>query len=194
MGASLLAFNNTGTLLATRNDAHPTTVWIWDLTNLRSRVVLVQHSVVKKIVWSPFDADLLLIQCIQGQDLIYLWHATANDGGAPRVLEVPSDLRMSAKADARWLRTSGKVVIFYGDMNASAIIWPDGQGLDSPQPAVSDYRAVEGDESIFDIVSEHHVGVQNDNSAQEDITQSDFEILNGSIQDTFDFRRDVSAY
>ena len=195
IGTSILAFNSTGSQLASRDDAHPTTVWIWDLAALRSRAVLVQHSVVKKVVWHPSDPDLLLIHCIQGENLLYVWDTKAESNGAPRILQIPTAARMSGKADARWLRSSGRTAILYGDANSSTVLWPDGREPVSPNWSSNSSVQSDDDDSLYKILSGNG---DNDGQTEElprdHISQIDFDTLNGSIQDTFDFRKGVSAY
>ena len=79
IGISTMEFNNPdGTLVATKNDSMPSTVWIWSLKLLRPYAVLVHLNPVKYISWHPTISDLLLIQCAgqggeSGQgDVIYL--------------------------------------------------------------------------------------------------------------------------
>lgn len=65
-GVSLLSFSSRGHFLATREDGHPTTVWIWEVAGpqaLRPRAVLVQHAEVKGLLWHPVVPDLLLVEC-----------------------------------------------------------------------------------------------------------------------------------
>lgn len=139
---------------------------------------------------------MLLVQCIQGEGLLYLWDARASHTGAPRILHLPNEIRLSAKADARWVRTSRKAAIFYGDMNGSAIVWPDGREPESPQLAGSEGKVSDDDDddSLYDILSGKTTSGQEGSSTDDNVTQNEFEMLNGSIQDTFDFRRGVSAY
>ncbi|OCL06078.1 WD40 repeat-like protein, partial [Glonium stellatum] len=74
-GISLIAFSADGTLVATRNDAAPSAVWLWDLTQLAPRTVLLQHSAVKQLLWHPAIPDLLLVQCAHDDPALYLWSA-----------------------------------------------------------------------------------------------------------------------
>lgn len=112
VGISTIAFNNPdGTLIATRNDSMPTTVWIWSLKLLRPYAVLVQLNPIKSISWHPTIPDLLMIQCapdssigepLKSQGVVYLWSAT---WGQPRAVTVPMD-RLSGSTWARWILTA----------------------------------------------------------------------------------------
>ncbi|PVI01195.1 hypothetical protein DM02DRAFT_728043 [Periconia macrospinosa] len=74
-GISIMAFNKTGTMCATRDDSTPTTVWIWDLISLKPRTILIQHSPVKTLQWHPADASSLLIQTTHDSPTVYLLSA-----------------------------------------------------------------------------------------------------------------------
>ncbi|KAM3435278.1 hypothetical protein MY4824_005003 [Beauveria thailandica] len=59
-GCSILAFDASSALLATRLDDAPCTVWIWDIAAAELRAVLVFHSVVT-FAWHKKTPELLLI-------------------------------------------------------------------------------------------------------------------------------------
>lgn len=113
-GISTIAFNNPdGTLIATRNDCMPTTVWIWSLKLLRPYAVLVQLNPIRSISWHPTIPDLLMIQCAPSSDgspaelskqqgVIYLWSAA---WAQPRAVTVPME-RLSGNTWARWILTA----------------------------------------------------------------------------------------
>ena len=191
IGASILSFNSNGSLLASKDDAHPTTVWVWDLATLQSRAVFIQHALVKKFSWHPTNPDLLLIQCVQGDALLYSWDAGQDQ--QPDILHLPSECRLSAKADARWVRTHKRPTIFLGDTNSSAIVWPDGREPDSPSISVSGRTFVEDEDSVYEALSGMDNAQKDSFGSTKNITEDEFDYLNGSIQDTFDFRRGVSA-
>lgn len=114
LGISTIAFNNPdGTLIATRNDSMPTTVWIWSLKLLRPYAVLVQLNPIRSISWHPTVPDLLMIQCSsndvnssvespKGQGVIYLWSVA---WAQPRALTVPME-RLAGSTWARWILTA----------------------------------------------------------------------------------------
>lgn len=136
---------------------------------------------------------------------------------APRVLVLPSEVRLSGKAEAKWLPApasssspSRKNAVFYGDAHGCAVVWPDGREAASPKlngvAAAADHGDAEaqgaktegeGDESLFDIVSGQDAEEQAvDGAAPEgDATiASNFDEHQGAtLQDTFDFRRGVGV-
>ncbi|KAH9869901.1 hypothetical protein J1614_006822 [Plenodomus biglobosus] len=70
-GISLLAFNADGTLCATREDASPSTVWIWDLQSLKPSIICIQHAPVKRLLWHPHSPSRLLIQTAQDAPTLF---------------------------------------------------------------------------------------------------------------------------
>ena len=101
VGISTIAFNNPdGTLIATRNDSMPTTVWIWSLKLLSPFAIVVQHSPVRSLIWHPTIPNLLMIQCNNDQGVIYLWSSAWE---RPRIVATPLD-RSLGKHDAKWIR------------------------------------------------------------------------------------------
>lgn len=107
-----MAYSNPdGTLIATRNENMPNTVWIWSLKLLRPYAVLVHHYPVKAIDWHPSIPELLLIQCISEPNLqqpstkcnsVYLWSSSWNQ---PRAVQVPMD-SITGSLWAKWIHTT----------------------------------------------------------------------------------------
>ncbi|KAF1986400.1 WD40 repeat-like protein [Aulographum hederae CBS 113979] len=95
-GISLATFNADGTLIATRDDSTPTTVWIWDLKTLSPRSILIQHSPVKSLTWHPTRLELLLIQCVQDDPVVYLWSSSPSPSSQP----VENDQKNSYQQEA----------------------------------------------------------------------------------------------
>ncbi|KAF9773922.1 hypothetical protein IL306_008178 [Fusarium sp. DS 682] len=62
VGCSSLAFDASSTLLVTRLDDAPTTLWIWDVTADELRAVLMFYSAVD-FQWHPTARELLLVTC-----------------------------------------------------------------------------------------------------------------------------------
>ncbi|KAM4054784.1 WD40 domain protein [Hirsutella rhossiliensis] len=59
-GCSLAGFDASSTLLATRLDDSPSTLWIWDLAAAELRAVLIFHSHVT-FKWHPTSREVLLV-------------------------------------------------------------------------------------------------------------------------------------
>ncbi|OAA43143.1 WD40 domain-containing protein [Metarhizium rileyi] len=73
-GCSLVAFDASSTLLATRLDDCPCTLWIWDLAAAELRAALIFHSPVT-FTWHPSIRETLLIsgQEEKEQCMSYVW-------------------------------------------------------------------------------------------------------------------------
>lgn len=96
-GISAIAFSNPeGTLVATKCDSMPSTVWIWSLKLLRPYAVLVHLNPVKSIDWHPTIPELLMVQCAPEDKsssaeagagmMVYLWSTTWKQ---PRAIHMP---------------------------------------------------------------------------------------------------------
>lgn len=198
IGTSILTFNATGTLLATKSDAHPTTVWIFDLCKLQSRAVLVQHAVVKRLAWHPTDPDLLLIQGIQGEPLVYLWDAKEE---SPRVYSIPFEGAVAGKAEAKWIHSTlgSKPLLQFGDANGCVFAYPYGReagaihSVDKSevvQVQQSPASNTDDEDSLFDILS----GKKSSAHDPLDRAGNGLETQNGTLDDTFRFKQGVSAH
>lgn len=186
----LLAFNNTGSLLASKSETHPSTVWIWDLSAQRSRAVFVQHAAVRRLAWHPLDPDLLLVQSAAPSAPLHVWSARVADA-APRVLPLPPAVRLSARADARWLSGPShcRPALVFADAQGAAIVWPDGRDADGARVDGKLARTSDAEDSLFDILAGRAANVEE----ADPTVACDFED-GGTVQDTFDFRRGVSAH
>ncbi|KAI5801117.1 hypothetical protein EDC01DRAFT_628068 [Geopyxis carbonaria] len=112
IGISSMAFSNPdGTLIATKNDNMPNTVWIWSLKLLRPYAVLVHLNPIKSMSWHPSIAEMLMIQCSSesnGETLskqssvVYLWSSAWSK---PRAVQVPMD-KVTGSIWAKWVWTN----------------------------------------------------------------------------------------
>jgi WD40 repeat protein len=118
-------------MIATRDEATPTAVWIWNLTSLSPTAVLTHHAAVKSISWHPKRPDLLLISCLQDETVVNIWNSSTMQ---PEVIPISAQ-KTSVKLDVRWLggqSTTLSTAILAGDNKRAVIIWPDGRsGADS---------------------------------------------------------------
>ncbi|KAF2815793.1 TolB, C-terminal domain-containing protein [Mytilinidion resinicola] len=129
LGISLTTSNADGTLIATRDDSTPTTVWIWDLSQLAPKTVIIQHAPVRQLLWHPTIPDLLLIQCIQDDPIVYIWSASS-DG--PEIITIGLQKPAGtapARLEARWLitPTNKKPTIVFGHAQGYVLLWPNGR-------------------------------------------------------------------
>lgn len=148
IGASLLAFSPSATYLATRDDNMPTTVFIWNLATSSLAAVLIQHSIVKSLSWSPSastftqsddtpapeptqaQSTLLLITTEGAGAHVYLYDATS---GTPRVLsllqqEEHGEARLGARMEAAWVPKGADREIMVGGTTGCVVVYPEGKG------------------------------------------------------------------
>lgn len=109
-GISAMAFSNPdGTLVATKSDNMPSSLWIWSLKLLRPYAVLVHLNPIKSFTWHPSIPDLLMIQCApdSGDDVpdpsgvVYLWSSSWKQ---PRAIRVPME-KVIGSTWAKWVVT-----------------------------------------------------------------------------------------
>lgn len=101
-GISIITQNLDGTLLAARNDASPTTAWIWSLQTGKAVTILIHHSPIKQLSWHPAHSDLLMIHCAIAEPVIHLWRYSWSE---PLAIPLPLE-RASGRIEAHWLRNS----------------------------------------------------------------------------------------
>lgn len=117
-GTVTLAFDASGTLLATRSESMPTTVWIWDLATGLLRAVLIQHGPVAKVTWHPHINELLMIRCEgdNNKGLVYIWEPSWEE---PRIVDFGTQIagnQIIGRSIARWLDSEHTVpAIFFTD-------------------------------------------------------------------------------
>ncbi|KAF2104587.1 WD40 repeat-like protein [Rhizodiscina lignyota] len=188
-GISILAFNVDGSLLATKDESAPTAVWIWDLTTLTSRTILLQHSPIKKITWHPTRSDLLLIQCQHDDPVIYLWSAAMD---APMALSVPFE-RPFTKIEVNWLPTSHdrKPGLIASNNSSLVFLWPDGR---DPPPEEGDSDDTPESDQSFDSVIEMLAGRtplpdHTDATMYDETTNVTEEYTTAAFEDTFRGKR-----
>jgi hypothetical protein len=142
VGVSMLAFNSTSTLLATRNDASPTTVWIWDIASKGLEAVIIQLSAVRRLLWHPQIPGLLNIHVDQeDSSFVFLWHQVLPE---PVAICVPFE-RSSGKLGIKWLNsTESSPVLIIHDDHHSVLCWPFQSNEDGDDSVDSVYQALVG--------------------------------------------------
>ena len=76
---SALAWNLDGTMVATRTDAAPHAVWIWDVRHLMLLAVLQHHAPVRSMCWEAVSGDGARLAIATGGRQVFLWtHAGAS--------------------------------------------------------------------------------------------------------------------
>ncbi|KAF5018868.1 hypothetical protein F66182_9160 [Fusarium sp. NRRL 66182] len=103
-GCSSLTFDASSTLLATRLDDTPSTLWIWDVIAAELRAVLMFHSTVD-FQWHPTARELLLVTCqdIKYRGVSFIWDPLS-EGPKPISLEAHlTDGKIVGKTRITWI-------------------------------------------------------------------------------------------
>ena len=101
-GISMLVLSPDGKLLASRNDANPSTVWVWSMRTGKLVTVMVHHCPVKHLEWHSEAKDLLLVLCTMPEPFVHLWKSSWI---MPLVIQIP--LRsIKGRYEARWLQSA----------------------------------------------------------------------------------------
>jgi len=195
-GISVIAFNADGTLITTRNDSMPTTVWIWSLKLLSPYAVLVQHSAVRSVQWHPTCPDLLMFQCVHEERLVYLWSSRWEQ---PRIVGMPSE-KLAGRQEARWIRTSSdqRPTMMFGDAQNYVVGFVRGEGIQTESPT-KEYMAAGNPEPLFDEGNSMDLSpiklLHEDSRNELDVDSADDGLsgqlsdVSGEVDDTFHYRR-----
>lgn len=100
-GCALLAFDKSSTLLATRLENVPNTVWIWDAIAAELRGVLLFRGTVSRVLWHPVIRETLLVICDGDActSTIFAWDPLSE---GPILIDLSGRLS-SGKVHAAWL-------------------------------------------------------------------------------------------
>ncbi|KAG5980388.1 hypothetical protein E4U55_004074 [Claviceps digitariae] len=103
-GCSLISFDASSTLLATRLDDSPFTIWIWDLAAGELRAALMFHSAVT-FVWHPNSREVLLISSQEDgrQSASYVWDPLSQGPTSLNVERYLPACKGSSKLQISWL-------------------------------------------------------------------------------------------
>ncbi|KAI5864468.1 hypothetical protein GGS23DRAFT_604121 [Durotheca rogersii] len=138
-GCNLAKFDSSSSLLATRLEDAPGTIWIWDVLSSDLRAVLMYHANVTKLEWHPVQPELLLLRC-EGDDygnLVFVWDPL---GRGPRSIDITTRFPgpVNGRTHATWLKTTTEsaalfftdsatcMVISLADSDGEALPWRDG--------------------------------------------------------------------
>lgn len=117
-GTTAMAFDASGTLLATRTEDFPTSIWIWDITTKILRAVLILHAPVAKVTWHSKISELLMLRC-EGEETRALSHLWEPSWETPRIIDFATQLpggKLIGKSIVRWLNVDAPdPVVFFSD-------------------------------------------------------------------------------
>lgn len=206
-GTALMAIDATGTLLASKTENLPTTVFIWDIASKLLRTVLIQHSPVAKLTWHPTISELLLIRCDSDdtKGVAYLWEPLYP---IPKIVDFSTQLpegRVMGKAVVRWLhgafdveKETVTVALFFADTQDTILAsvpmtGNDGENVpwnEAKAKAVDIYGQTE--ESPLNILDmPYHDSVKGSPINDHTITSlgEEDETEEGDMDDTFHFKK-----
>lgn len=117
-GVSSMNFDVSGTLLATRTEEMPSSVWIWDIGTRSLRALLIMHAPVARMTWHPSINELLMIRC-EGEEnkgRAQLWDPSWE---TPKIvnfgLQLPQG-KIIGKSIVKWLNVESMFPsIFFSD-------------------------------------------------------------------------------
>ncbi|KAI2612878.1 uncharacterized protein GGS25DRAFT_518569 [Hypoxylon fragiforme] len=123
-GCNLAKFDSSSSLLATRLEEAPGTIWIWDIPTSDLRAVLMFHANVTKLEWHPVQPELLLLRCEADSSyggLVFVWDPLSC---GPRPIDITHRFSgtVSGKTYATWLTTTESAAIFFTDNSTCMII------------------------------------------------------------------------
>lgn len=152
LGVAELCFSCDGRYLATRDCRMLNTVWVWEVLTLVAHSVMIQHGIVRKLLWHPSEPSLLLIDCAEGIATVY----DVSTADEPRMF--PTAAR--PRATLSWIATprGGNTTIMATEKTMFKLIFPDGQDDNDVQqasPTISGAPFEEGasEDSLFDVLS-----------------------------------------
>ncbi|KAK0100475.1 hypothetical protein ONS95_008425 [Cadophora gregata] len=117
-GTNFMSFDNSGTLLATRIENLPTTIWIWDIGTRILRAVMIMHAPIAKVTWHPSINEVLMIRCEgdESRGLVHIWEPSWD---RPRIVDFQSQIpggKLLGRTICRWLNVnSPSPAIFFSD-------------------------------------------------------------------------------
>lgn len=99
IGISMLAYDSASTFLATKDEASPSTVWIWNVASKNLETIIIQLSLVRRLEWHPTIPGLLHIHVeLEEAAHIYLWSHT---DAKPLTYRTPFE-RANGRVDIKW--------------------------------------------------------------------------------------------
>lgn len=201
-GTNILSFDNSGTLLASRTENMPTTLWIWDVSTRILRAVLIFHSSIAKATWHPTVDELILVRCEgdESRSLIHLWDPSWT---SPRIVNFAPQLvggKVIGKTIARWMAAeSCPPVMFISDSQDCILASLAESNYDSDQTENLPWKDAnirgmdiygQQEESPLSLVP------ANEKLGRMDVDEESFTAMSGGseeVDDTFRFKKFVPA-
>ncbi|KAI3343879.1 hypothetical protein F4824DRAFT_24756 [Ustulina deusta] len=187
-GCNLVKFDASSSLLASRLDDAPSTIWIWDVPTSELRAVLMYHANITKVEWHPSKPELLLMRC-EGEGyngLVFVWDPLSN---GPCPIEFSRHLpsaKVTGRTDVTWLETiTDSAALFFTD-HAKYILASLADADPNAEEALpwATQTAVNAHANID--VSKDFDGSNNDS---DDNNSTDMDEAIAELDDTFHFKK-----
>ncbi|ORY69708.1 WD40 domain-containing protein [Pseudomassariella vexata] len=190
-GGENAQFDSSSSLLATKLEEAPTTVWIWDVAASELRATLIFHSHISRVDWHPVHPELLFIKC-EGPmygGVVFVWDPLS-DG--PRPIDFRSripDGKISGRVAASWLRSKSEeetATVFFADNLAYLLGSPAESGNDIV-PWQAGAVSVNQDRSAnlpSHLMSDPHCPAEESDAHETDMVEDV-----SDVDDTFHFKR-----
>lgn len=122
-GCNFAKFDCSSSLLATRLEDAPGTIWIWDLPSSDLRAVLMYHANVTKLEWHPVHPELLLMRC-EGDsygNLMFAWDPLSH---GPRAIDMARQIpeASGSKTYATWIRARTETAALFFTDNTTCML------------------------------------------------------------------------
>lgn len=121
----MAAFDASSTLLATRLDDSPCTIWIWDVDAAELRAVLIFHSAVT-FSWHPFAREQLLVSCQDEPHIgvCFIWDPLSSGPKYVSLKEHVADGKIAGKPQSAWIsRETESPVLLLSDAQRYALVY-----------------------------------------------------------------------
>lgn len=140
-GCSAAAFDASSTLLATKMEDAPGTLWIWDVAATELRAVLIFYSTVT-FSWHPSSRELLLITCQDEaqRGSSFVWDPLSNGPTFVPAAEHLTSTSPAGKAKCNWIHSeSDTPLLFVSNVQQYALV-----SLSDSDDPLSPWRQTEG--------------------------------------------------
>ncbi|EKD20302.1 WD40 domain-containing protein [Drepanopeziza brunnea f. sp. 'multigermtubi' MB_m1] len=198
-GTNLLSLDHSGTLLATRTENMPTTIWIWDIGSRILRAVMILHVPIAKASWHPSIPEVLMIRCEgdEARGLVHVWEPSWTQ---PRIIDFALHIpggKLIGKTICRWLNTGGAsaAMLFSDSQDFILACLPDSDDEEPPWEAGSRGNSVcdqQGESPLLLVPAENERGRVAIDSLIEDEGETFMSGGSEEVEDTFRFRKFVA--
>lgn len=170
-GIASASFDPSSTLLATRLEDAPSTLWIWEIATAELRAALLFHGNVSRVLWHPTIRETLLVIC-EGDaynSLVFSWDPLSE---GPQTIDL-SERLPNGKVQPVWLNLQSlETGALFASDNRNYLLASLAENDDEPVPWPAD-----SEDNNFSDVTDHSMSA---NAYDDEASQLD---------DTFCFKK-----